>query len=137
MTFLSALILPLVLTFNEPSFNDLIKAMAQIESNNRHWVTGRNGERGILQVSKIAWRETTRRLGVKWRWAEAFDRKKNLRVGRAYFKWLLEQCQGSWEHAILAYNCGLSRVKNNRIPKKARRHLAKIKRILMKGGDKK
>jgi soluble lytic murein transglycosylase-like protein len=89
------------------NIDNIMQAIMEVESNKRFWVTGRSGEKGICQISKAVWRETTKRLGVKWSWhKDPFIPEKNLIVARAHFEYLLKRCNNNWQNAVKCYNAG-------------------------------
>lgn len=97
----------------------LIDAIIAVESQGNPRRVGSAGERGLMQLKRETWRETTRRLfGHALPFEQAFDPVLNRRVGRAYLAHLharLRAQQEKWnadERALLvaAYNAGPTRL---------------------------
>jgi len=119
----------------EPTRAQLIKAIIQVESSGRARARGRAGERGLCQIKYDCWTFTTRRLlRRRWSWSSAYNRKRNIAVGSAYFDYCMRRFRGDWKLACMAYNDGPERVKQGRTRRKAWRYLWKIKRELRKMG---
>lgn len=98
----------------------LVDAVIQVESGGRPRKVGRAGERGVMQIKRSTWNQTTRRLhGRSLPFDRAFDPAANRRVGRAYMAELhafLQEHRAQWrsdERALLlaCYNAGPARVR--------------------------
>lgn len=79
---------------------DLVKAVAQVESNFNPYAVSKKGALGLLQVMP----DTARRFGV--RPERLFDPEQNLAAGAAYLSWLFERYDGDLDLALAAYNAG-------------------------------
>ena len=109
-------------------FPCLVKAVIYVESNGRRKARGRNGERGLMQVSYRTWHWACRVL-LKERipWEYGYNEYYNKRVGQAYLKYCLKRCNNNWQDAVRCYNSGYrGAMKLNR----GHRYLQKIKREL-------
>jgi murein DD-endopeptidase MepM/ murein hydrolase activator NlpD/soluble lytic murein transglycosylase-like protein len=92
----------------------LIQAIIQVESKGNSKAESYRGARGLMQIMKETWEDTTRKLAKNWGWDEAFDPVKNIEVGCAYLNWLrnyLEKNRNKWrvpwpEIGLAAYNAG-------------------------------
>ncbi|MCL2226178.1 MAG: lytic transglycosylase domain-containing protein [Oscillospiraceae bacterium] len=82
--------------YNIPS--NLLKAVAQVESNFRPNVTSRAGAQGIMQLMP----GTARHLGVE----DVFDPEQNIMGGARYLRELLDRFDGDISLALAAYNAG-------------------------------
>jgi len=98
----------------------LVEAIIQVESGGHAHKVGRAGERGIMQIKKSTWRETTRQMyGRSMSFDGAFNSNLNRKVGKYYLAALqafLQQHRGKWkadERALLlaCYNAGPARVR--------------------------
>jgi hypothetical protein len=97
----------------------LVEAVIQVESGGQPRMVGGKGERGLMQIMKGTWRETTQLVyGRALPFQRAFDPATNRRVGNAYLSrlhaFLLENRAG-WradERSLLlaAYNAGPQRL---------------------------
>jgi len=70
------------------------------------------GALGLMQLMPATGRETARRIGAKLANARALlEPTKNIMIGRAYLKQMIERFGGSFSLATAAYNAGQSRVR--------------------------
>ncbi len=76
-----------------PTFNDLLNAMVQVESEDNEIAIGANGERGILQLSEIYIDDVNRILGPSlatkeavYEYKDAFNPKYSKIMVRRYLK---------------------------------------------------
>lgn len=99
----------------------LIDAVIQVESAGRPDRVGRHGERGLMQIKRETWHDSTRLLfGYPVPFDRAFEPALNRRVGRRYMAFLqtfLEQHRSQWqsdERALLlaSYNAGPGAVRD-------------------------
>jgi hypothetical protein len=100
--------------------NCLVEAVIQVESGGIATKIGRAGERGIMQIKRATWRETSRNLlGRAISFDLAFHPVINRRIGKAYLAELQEFLQSNrklWkadERSLLlaCYNAGPERVR--------------------------
>lgn len=98
----------------------LVEAIVQVESAGRAGMVGRHGERGVMQLKRDTWNQTTaQEFGRKIDFHQAFDPDLNRRVGKAYLAWLhnyLLRYQARWkadERSLLlaCYNAGPTQVR--------------------------
>ncbi len=78
----------------------LLTAVAMNESNFDPLAVGRDGERGIMQIT----RRTAGVVGLPW--DRAFDIRLNTQAGAMYLEQMLQHHGGSRWRALLAYNGG-------------------------------
>jgi soluble lytic murein transglycosylase-like protein len=118
----------------------LVKAIIQVESRGDAQAVGKAGERGLMQIKRDTWRETTRAMfGGEVPFDQAFEAELNRKVGRRYLAQLqqrLKQCRDFWkadERALLlaSYNAGPQRVARSgfdlqRVPAKTRDYVARV-----------
>jgi hypothetical protein len=97
----------------------LVDSVVQIESGGNPRSVGRHGERGLMQLKRGTWRETTARvLGKPVSFERAFEPGLNRRIGAAYLAYLhtfLQANKNRWqgdERSLLlaCYNAGPNRV---------------------------
>ncbi len=97
----------------------LVDSVVQIESAGNPRTVGSRGERGLMQIMRATWRETTANLyGKSLSFDRAFDPAVNRKVGTAYLATLhtyLQQNRNKWqadERSLLlaCYNAGPQRV---------------------------
>jgi len=117
-----------------PTREAIINAIITVESEWKSNAIGRYRERGLMQLTYGAWKDTTKRLKVRWSWRSAFNPERNVIVGSAYYDWLFKRFKGSptqtWD-AIRAYNKGYVGARKNR----GWKYLYKVKRALRRGGE--
>lgn len=115
----------------------LVDAVIQVESGGRDRMVGKAGERGLMQIKRVTWMHTTRRLyGRPVPFARAFDPELNRRIGSAYLDELqsfLHQHRASWrsdERSLLlaCFNAGPERVRRagfdvRRLPRAVRSYV--------------
>jgi soluble lytic murein transglycosylase-like protein len=80
----------------------LVKSVIASESCYREMVVSYMGASGLMQLMP----ETATELGVM----DIFDPEENINGGTRYLSWLLKHYNGSFTHAIAAYNAGAGRV---------------------------
>ncbi|MGB3918890.1 MAG: transglycosylase SLT domain-containing protein [Thiothrix litoralis] len=80
----------------------LVKSVIAAESCYREMVVSYKGASGLMQLMP----ETADELGVM----DIFDPSENINGGTRYLSWLLKRYNGSFSHAIAAYNAGAGRV---------------------------
>lgn len=69
----------------------LVKAIIKVESDFDPRCVSRADARGLMQIVREDWDDTTRRLGETWSFDdEVFDPDKNIHVGCHYLHWLRE-----------------------------------------------
>jgi hypothetical protein len=97
----------------------LVQAIVDIESGRDPHRTGSRGERGLMQIRREAWQETTRaHFGKSVGFDRAYNPHWNLLVGRAYLTSLqdaLRRRRAEWraperDLLVACYNAGLDRV---------------------------
>jgi len=97
----------------------LVDSVVQIESSGNPKTIGSKGERGLMQIMRTTWRETSASLyGKSLPFDRAFDPALNRQVGTAYLASLhafLQANKGQWqadERSLLlaCYNAGPQRV---------------------------
>jgi tetratricopeptide (TPR) repeat protein len=67
----------------------LVKAIIKVESDFNTRCVSRADARGLMQIVREDWNDTTRRIGVNWDFdVHAFEPEKNIRVGCHYLRWL-------------------------------------------------
>lgn len=85
----------------------MLLSIARQESNFKVKARSRTGARGLMQLMPATARAMARRTRVRYsRSRLTSDPKYNLKLGRAYLKWLLHKYNGSYILAIAAYNAG-------------------------------
>ena len=77
---------------------ELVKAMAQVESNYNPYAVSQKGAQGVMQLIP----GTARRFGV----ANTFDVKQNIEGGVKYLKFLMELFPNNLTKILAAYNAG-------------------------------
>lgn len=71
------------------NFDVLAEAIADVESGGRADAVGRAGERGLMQIKSVTWRETSLRIFQRAvPYSRAFEPRMNLLIGRAYLQHL-------------------------------------------------
>jgi hypothetical protein len=71
----------------DPQFERLLDAIAQVESRGDPNAVGDNGRAiGVFQIHRLYWLDGTRFLGVDWPYDEAADPEKARQVVRAYLR---------------------------------------------------
>ena len=80
----------------------LIATIIFVESGGNHTAVSPRGAKGLMQLTPVVYRQ----YGVD----DPFDIEQNIRVGTAYFAYLLDKFDGNLAHALAAYNCGPTRV---------------------------
>ncbi len=117
----------------------LVDSVVQIESGGNPRSVGRHGERGLMQIKRETWRETTAQiLGKPVGFDRAFEPDLNRRVGAAYLARLhsfLQANKHRWqadERALLlaCYNAGPNRVAEagfnlRRLPRSTQDYIAR------------
>jgi len=92
----------------------LVKAIVWRESRFQSDMTGRNGERGLMQVSEVAAHDWAQANGnVSFSPSDLFDPELNLRIGCWYLSKALQRWNGRADavpFALAEYNAGRSRV---------------------------
>lgn len=97
----------------------LVNSVVQIESSGNPRTVGSKGERGLMQIMRTTWRDTTRSMyGKALSFDRAFDPDLNRHVGTAYLATLhsfLQANKDKWqadERSLLlaCYNAGPQRV---------------------------
>lgn len=83
----------------------LIKSVIAAESCYREMVVSPKGAAGLMQLMP----ETAEELGV----FDIFDPAENINAGTRYLAWLVRRYNGSYTHAIAAYNAGPGRIEQN------------------------
>ncbi|MBO0613451.1 MAG: hypothetical protein RL122_639 [Pseudomonadota bacterium] len=83
----------------------LVKSVIASESCYREMVVSYMGASGLMQLMP----ETAAELGV----LDIFDPEENINGGTRYLSWLLKRYNGSFTHAIAAYNAGVGRIAPN------------------------
>ena len=117
----------------QPDIDAIVAAICLVESDNRSKLRGYDGERGVMQIRYNEWRYATRKLlHVTWSWDEAFDRNKNISVGKAYLQYLIKKYH-NWEMAVRVYNAGYHGVT---VHNRANKYLANVKKAMSAGNTK-
>jgi len=91
----------------------LVKAVIWRESAFDETMRGKNGERGLMQVTEIAAKDWARVEHQQFQPDDLFDPRKNIEVGTWYLHNALDRYKGRDEpipFALAAYNAGKSRV---------------------------
>ncbi|MFN3785860.1 MAG: transglycosylase SLT domain-containing protein [Thiothrix sp.] len=83
----------------------LIKSVIAAESCYREMVVSPKGAAGLMQLMP----ETAEELGI----FDIFDPAENINAGTRYLAWLIRRYNGSYTHAIAAYNAGPGRIEPN------------------------
>lgn len=85
----------------------LLLSIARQESNFMIAARSASGARGLMQLMPATARGMARRIGERYSRARLTrDPLYNLKLGRAYLRWLLERYDGSYLLAIAGYNAG-------------------------------
>src|SRR5678815_6023397 len=87
----------------------LLRAVIKAESDFRQHVVSRKGAVGLMQLTP----DTAATLRV----ANVYDSVENIRGGAKQLRHLLNRYQGNLPLALAAYNAGVHRVKEGRVPK--------------------
>jgi soluble lytic murein transglycosylase len=87
----------------------LLHAVIKAESDFRQHVVSRKGAVGLMQLTP----DTAATLRV----ANVYDSVENIRGGAKQLRHLLNRYQGNLPLALAAYNAGVHRVKEGRVPK--------------------
>ena len=91
----------------------VLYAIIRTESAFMHDARSPAGALGLMQVMPATGRETARRIGAALPSARALlDPKKNVMIGSAYLKQVLDRFDGSFSMAAAAYNAGPHRVRS-------------------------
>ena len=118
----------------------LLKAIIQVESSGDTMAVGKAGERGLMQIKRDTWRETTSSMyGHELPFDYAFDGDLNRHVGRQYLARIqqrLKERRPAWkadQRALLlaSYNAGPHRVVRSgfdlrRVPARTRDYVARV-----------
>lgn len=88
----------------------LLASLAWAESSWNPGATSKAGAIGTLQIMPTTWQEWAPKVGA----SNPLDARDNLRVGAAYFAYLLKTLGNEWS-ALCAYNFGIGNVLN-RVP---------------------
>lgn len=122
-------------------FNKII----EIESSGVPTAVSTANARGLMQIQKATWDECVARLGVDWGWCEAFDGKKNIKVGIYYYNTRIPQMlrdyglQDTIATRIAAYNWGIGNLVKcrrkykdswqNHLPKETKNYIKKYETL--------
>ena len=88
---------------------DIIPAIIQVESSGRAWATSKDGCRGLMQLSKLAWEDV---MDIPYL-SNVYNSKLNVVAGERYLRLLKRRLGEDYtlERLIASYNCGLGRLK--------------------------
>lgn len=91
---------------------DELRAIARRESAFYPYATSGVGARGLMQLMPATAKETSNKLGVKYKGKRSlYNVKTNIQLGSAYYASLLKQFNNNRVLATAAYNAGPHRVK--------------------------
>lgn len=126
--------------FQKASMEALLSAIIEVESGGNPNAVGRLGERGLCQFMKATWEEwSAKAYGQPLSFDEAFDPKKNRKVGTAYLQYLIDYCKNrplkgcdEVEGALVCWNWGMGKFRRveydyERVPEVVKRY---VKRVL-------
>jgi len=99
----------------------LLRAVIKTESDFRQHAVSHKGAIGLMQLTPAA--AETLRVG------DAYDSIQNIRGGAKQLRHLLNLYQGDLPLALAAYNAGVHRVKNRKVPR-IRETRAYVKKVL-------
>jgi soluble lytic murein transglycosylase len=99
----------------------LLRAVIKTESDFRQHVVSRKGAVGLMQLTPAT--ATTLRVN------DAFDSIQNIRGGAKQLRRLLNLYQGDLPLALAAYNAGVRRVKDHKVPR-IRETRAYVRKVL-------
>ncbi len=99
----------------------LLRAVIKTESDFRQHAVSHKGAVGLMQLTPAA--ATTLRVG------DAYDSIQNIRGGAKQLRHLLNLYQGDLPLALAAYNAGVHRVKDRKVPR-IRETRTYVKRVL-------
>jgi len=98
--------------------------IGQIESsNNPKAENKRSGARGLCQIVKSTWLETTKKMGVMWSWDSAFNEEANKKVADYYMNKEIPRLlryykiDDTIENRLAAYNWGAGNLSRKGIEK--------------------
>ncbi|MCZ6774782.1 MAG: transglycosylase SLT domain-containing protein [Proteobacteria bacterium] len=92
----------------------LARILAIIRSESAFMADARSGAGalGLMQILPRTARETAKRLGMRFESAKIlYQPRKNIAIGTAYFKQMLDRYDGNFAMAAAAYNAGPNRVR--------------------------
>jgi soluble lytic murein transglycosylase-like protein len=95
---------------------ELVRAVLFVESSGNPNSVSRKGARGLMQLT----RATADFMNVK----NVFDPEENIKAGVKYMGWLIKKYDET--STLLAYNAGISRLEQNRIPLETRKFIARV-----------
>jgi soluble lytic murein transglycosylase-like protein len=95
---------------------ELVRAVLFVESSGKPNIVSRKGARGLMQLT----RATADYMNVK----NVFDPEENIKAGVKYIAWLIKKYDET--NALLAYNAGISRLEQNKIPSETRKFIARV-----------
>ena len=104
----------------------LIATIIYVESRGRAMAVSPRGAKGLMQLTPVVYKH----YGVN----DPFDMDENIHVGTAYLASLLKRFNGNLEHALAAYNCGPSQVReHNGLPpiKETRDYVRRVMRFYL------
>ena len=121
----------------------LIQAIITVESRGKADAVGSKGERGLMQIMPLTWRETTKKMyGEAQSFDLAFDPLVNQRVGRVYLNQLqgyLSKNREKWKAGerlllLACYNAGPQKVRKagfqlEGLPAQTRSYIKKVSGI--------
>ncbi len=82
----------------------LLLAIIEKETNFEIGATGRSGEKGLMQVMNIAYREVLRVFPeIKISWEDLYNIEDNIIIGSYYFKHCLNRAKGDLKHILSNY----------------------------------
>ena len=97
------------LKISDIDFDLLVQAVIQAESGGNPLAHSAVGAKGLMQLMDRTGQEWHQRLQIKEPY-DPFNPEQNLKIGRAYLKWLIEQFDFDVELALAAYNWGIGKV---------------------------
>jgi len=108
----------------------IIMTIVHHESRFNHMAVSKTGAIGLMQIQPTTAKYVMQKTNQEWLGAEELYKPHyNIRVGITYLKYL--QSKFSNMHDVfLAYNCGPTKVKQNKIPHTAMRYANSIRRFI-------
>ena len=89
----------------------LVYSIIKAESNFNPNAKSHSNAYGLMQVTKSTGKETARKLGIEFKNAKVlYEPETNIRIGIAYFDYLLKRYDDNMNIAIIAYNAGFGNV---------------------------
>lgn len=130
MTFFMLLLFvtPAYAMLSDKTLDDLQVKIIMAESSGNPHAVGRSGERGLMQIKKVTWKQF-----CKFEWDDAFDRERNAQVGRRILNRINEYYGNRSTPALIvySYNTGRFVKEGYEIPRWTANHQNRIYREIL------